>query len=140
MKTSSIPSLVRLVPIGLILGFAPALQAQEELITPFMTLDWTFNTENLSAEFAVERIFDLQLGPQGELIVFGRDKIEVLDREGNPLCILRDDTGAEISSKSFGYVGPSGFITIIPNGSPDIGYVFWLIRLKRTLSGEMRRS
>jgi len=123
MRTSSTPSLVCFVLAGLILTSSPILQAQEKLITPFMTLDWTFSTENLTGEFAVERILDLGIGPQGELVIYDDHEIEVLSEEGYPLHILRDPTAGTIPSRIFHQIGPSGYLTIVGHGRPVLGYL-----------------
>jgi hypothetical protein len=108
---------------GLSAAPVPPLQVQEEIVTPFMTLEWTFSTENLSGEFAVDRIRTLQIGPRNELIIFDDDAIQVFDRQGNPICILRDSTGAVLPSRIRGNVGPTGFMTIVDGLPPVLGYL-----------------
>lgn len=90
---------------------------QEEVVTPFWTLDWTFDTGALSGEYAIERIRTLRIGPNDELIIVDNDAIKVFDRNMSPICILRDASGSPVASHLMGPIGRTGHLMIIEHDS-----------------------
>jgi len=120
-RVSTIRVLVLFTAASILIVGAPSTSrtqatAQEEVITPFWTLDWTFDTGNLSGEYAIDRIRWLHIGSDGELIIVDSDDIKVFDRYGNPLLILRDATGSPVVPSSLmGPVGRTGYLMVIEN-------------------------